>query len=223
MGALRAAVGEEESAPQAPLLCELLPTRSLPLPTLFATRLRLELLLAERTVDLRDAAAVILDDPAATLAIFRKAGMESAAMLERVEDCLAVLSTESWMEAISECALERLLPEGPVLHEALALWEHSRSIAQYCWFAAEENEGLCPEQAYLVGLLHEAPRLVRLCDPAWADAAGRSEDSRLMRHCSLPPYLEWLFENSADQAWSETLATAHRWALTRERALLPAG
>ena len=129
---------------------------------MLATQLQLELLLADRSVDLRAAASIICNDLGATLEIFRRAGEEAGqegGQANRVEDCLASLGTDVWMEAVCGNALERAAIDNAQLAELTAFWEHGRLLAYACWLVAGRVEGVCQEQAYLVGLLHEASRL----------------------------------------------------------------
>ncbi len=149
-----------------------------PLPTLLATRLQLELLLADQPVDLRAAAGILMNDLGATLEIFRRAGEECGGgpdVPERLEDCLASLDTDVWMEAVCAGAVERMAVDEAALAELTGFWEHGRLLAYACWFVAEQMEGVCPEEAFLVGLLHEAARLPEIlgwmtepdCEPAY--------------------------------------------------------
>lgn len=142
-------------------------------PTLLATRLQLELLVAERSIDLNAAAGVILNDLGATLEIFRRAGEEGASA-HRLEDCLASLGTETWMEAVCGNALERIAAENGRMAELTAFWEHARLLAYACWFVASHVEGAAPEEAYLVGLLHEVEALPALL--GWETAVAGERD-----------------------------------------------
>ncbi len=208
-------------------------------PTLFATRLQLELLLAERSVDLRAAAGIILNDLGATLEIFRRAGEDADAGQpphDRLEDCLASLGTDAWMEAVCANAVERVAPDSARLAELTAFWEHGRLIAYACWLIAEQMEGVCPEQAYLAGLLHEAAALPALLGwtlepdtrPAAGTQASRSGPSAalLATYWQLPVYLHSIIAlpgaspgvlpgsggANAPARWRAILAAAHAWS-----------
>ena len=175
-------------------------------PTLLATRLQLDLLLGERAVDLRAAAGIVLNDVGATLAVFARTYEETGGPLpERIEDCLASLGTEAWLEAIGGDAVERVDNAGEVaaLH---AFWEHGRRLAYATWLAADAYADICPEQAYLVGLLHEVGRMPALL--GW-DAAV-SPESLCLR---LPRFLQPVLCGDAMPAlWREVLAEAHAWS-----------
>ncbi len=233
-------------------------------PTLLATRLQLELLLSGRTgtasVDLREAAGILLNDLGATLEIFRLAGQSSCSkfcrndifcehrcsgeaadgsVASRLEDCLASLGTEAWLEAVCANAVERVASTAPHLAQLTAFWEHARSIAYACWILAEQDEDVCPEEAYLVGLFHEAARLPVLLGwqpsqfsrpPARLGveiAAARENSSlvsgfhrwtppalaQLAAHFRLPAYLACLVTTAGGATrWKTLLETAHAWS-----------
>ncbi len=193
-----------------------------PVPTLLATRLQLELLLCERSVDLRAASGIILNDLGATLEIFRRAGEEcgaewnAGAVASRLEDCLALLGTEAWMDAVCANAVERVAQSSAQLSELSMFWEHGRSLACACWLVAEHTEGMCPNEAYLVGLLHEAARLPELL--SWEMPLGLEEVARwtaqaLATSWHLPEYLHSVIAAPAlPSRWNTLLRTAHAWS-----------
>ncbi len=215
-------------------------------PTLLATRLQLELLLSNRppsgSIDLREAAGILLNDLGATLEIFRRAGehvrcavpcghvcgqasdeadhacAEFGSVAERLEDCLAALGTETWLEAVNAAAVERaaLTPDG--LLALTHFWEHARAIAYACWLLAEGSEEVAPEEAYLAGLFHEAAELPRLLGwtPAQFGAAGSRWTppalAHLAAHFRLPGYLACLLTTSGEATrWQCLLNAAHAW------------
>ena len=122
-------------------------------PVMSATVLGLEMLLYEPCIDLRMASELILSDVGATIKILRLIGKEyefAAERPSRMGDCLASLDVDVWFGAISAqtfvCDRE---------HAAMtAVWNHCRLVAQYSQLVAESIEGISPEDAYLVGLLH---------------------------------------------------------------------
>jgi hypothetical protein len=123
-------------------------------PVMSATVLGLEILLHEPCIDLRMASELILSDVGATIQILRLVGTEYEFSTEhpcRMGDCIASLDAGTWFDAISSrtFACDRK-------HAATgALWNHCRLVAQYAQLVAESLEGVSPEEAYLVGLLHE--------------------------------------------------------------------
>lgn len=201
-------------------------SESMSVPTLLATRLQLQLLLSERTIDLRAAAGIILNDVGATLEIFRRAGEEGAveggagetpSLALRVEDCLAALGTDLWMEAVCAHAVERVAVEGEQLPRLLGFWEHSRVLAYSCSVVAEHTEIVCPEEAYLVGLLHEAAQLPKLLGwdphPHGTTRTGL-QASALGAHWHLPPNLRAVVSGPAfmPAPWRRLLQIAHSWS-----------
>ncbi len=194
-------------------------------PTLLATRLHLEMLLTEQPVDLSVAAGIVLNDLGATLEIFRRAGEEAGAPCgSRMEDCLASLSTEMWMEAVCAEAVERTAGSSVHLAELAAFWEHARSVGCACWLLAQHVDSMCPEEAYLAGLLHEASQLPALLgwrSPSesaiisapynrapWSEAIVAT----LTRHWQLPAAVRALVVSplSSDR-WRALLEAAHAW------------
>ncbi len=197
-----------------------------PVPTLLATRLQLELLLAERSVDLRAAAGIILNDLGATLEIFRRAGEDGdSSPGRRMEDCLASLGTEVWMEAVCADAVERMAGSSDHLAQLTAFWERSRSLAYACWLLAEDAEGVCPEEAYLVGLLHEVKHLPALLGWGCPALLGTPREavqpivpwdeavvSLLVSHWQLPDFLRAIVAAPCTPpCWRDLLNDAHAW------------
>lgn len=123
-------------------------------PVMSATVLGLEILLHEPCIDLRMASELILCDVGATIQILRLVGREHEFATERpsrMGDCIASLDAGAWFHAISA----RTYARGRENSAATSLWNHSRLVAQYAQLVAESLEGISPEDAYLVGLLHE--------------------------------------------------------------------
>jgi c-di-GMP-related signal transduction protein len=124
------------------------------LPIMTATRLRLELLLADSVVDLKGVTEVILADAGATLQILRLIGEEypnEDDRPRRIEDCIVSLSMARCYQTIcaSNCG-----HAGAYVAE----WQHCRRTAEYARELAREMEGFLPEEAYLVGLLYRVGR-----------------------------------------------------------------
>jgi hypothetical protein len=65
-------------------------------------------------------------------------------------DCLASLDVDVWFGAISA----RTFVCDRKHAATTAVWRHSRLVAQYAQLVAESLDGVSPEDAYLVGLLH---------------------------------------------------------------------
>ncbi len=177
------------------------------LPVLLATRLQLELLLGGPFVDLSAAAGVVLNDIGATVAIFQCAARElDGEVPERVEECLASLASEAWVDAISSEAVERLARTAEEQKELLDFWERARLLAYATWTCASEQEEICPERAYLVGLLHELHRLPELL--RW-EPSGSAQQKTAWK---LPEFLHALLDAPALPAsWAQLLSRAHAW------------
>jgi HD-like signal output (HDOD) protein len=158
------------------------------IPTMIGTRLQLELLLQESTVDLSAISEVILSDPGATLQILRLVGEEYPTEEDRptrIEDCLASLNMELWYEAI--CA-SSISPNPQVL----AHWQHARRVAQCARELAKCVEGLAPEEAYLIGLLCEVGKLPKLLGWHTYAESNTEQDAlgiMLADYWHLPSYL----------------------------------
>ena len=192
-------------------------------PVLLTTRLQLEVLLDERLVDLGAVAEVILGDPGATLGVLRLIGEEygsSPGRPERIEDCIASLDAAAWFGTFqldtfpSETFCGGASGEVRAAVSLVPAWRHARRIAQYTRRLAEGLEGVCPERAYLSGLLHELGELpARL---GWQRSPAGEADfmEQLARDWSLP---DWLTADLREQRrntsrWAAVLAHAHRWA-----------
>lgn len=128
------------------------------MPILAATRLQLELLLQERSVDLRAMAEIILADAGATLQVLRLIGEEYPGEEERptrIEDCIVSLNRERWYEVVRASGTSHSAP-------LLAEWQHCRRIAECARELARCMDGFQPEEAYLVGLLFRLGKFPRL-------------------------------------------------------------
>jgi hypothetical protein len=123
-------------------------------PVMAATVLGLEMLLNGPCIDLKLVSDVILSDVGATIHVLRLVGREYETAAEhpsRMADCLASLEAGAWFEAIAA----HTFPCDPEHASVTALWHHCRLVARYAQLVAESIDGVSPEEAYLVGLLHE--------------------------------------------------------------------
>jgi hypothetical protein len=124
------------------------------IPVMSATVLGLEMLLNEPCIDLKLVSDLILSDVGATIHVLRLVGREYDSAAEhpsRMADCLAGLEAGAWFEAIAA----HTVPCDPEHAAVTALWNHCRLVARYAQLVAESIDGVSPEEAYLVGLLHE--------------------------------------------------------------------
>lgn len=186
-------------------------------PVMSATVLGLEILLNEPCIDLRMVSDLILSDVGATIHVLRLVGREYEAAAEhpsRMADCLASLDAGAWFEAISA----RTFPCDPEHAATTALWNHCRLVAQYAQLVAESIEGVSPEEAYLVGLLHEIGDIPNVLGrPNRALGAGEPTALRAMEG-SLPLFVLAAIRSMDDCSYSSTwrfiLSEAHKLAGT---------
>jgi hypothetical protein len=178
-------------------------------PVMSATVLGLEMLLHEPCIDLRMASELMLSDVGATIQILRLVGTEYESAAEhpcRMGDCIASLDAGKWFAAISArtFACDRK-------HSATAaLWKHSRLIAQYAHLVAESIEGVSsPEEAYLVGLLHEIGEIPAVL--GWSNGGALSAIEE-----SLPLFVLAAMRSMNDpyssSPWKIILSAAHELA-----------
>ena len=198
-------------------------------PVLAATRLKLELLLQERSVDLKELAEIILADAGATLQVLRLIGEEYPGEEERptrIEDCIVSLNRERWYEVVCASGTSHSAP-------LLAEWQHCRQIAECARELARCMDGFRPEEAYLVGLLSRLGKFPRLL--GWRSAGDLARTSvsdahlgedhavslMLAEYWNLPAYLLSAFREQApstppctDSAlgWSGMLRSAQELA-----------
>lgn len=196
-----------------------MPTDSLDgVPAMSATVLGLEMLLYEPYIDLKMASELILSDVGATIQILRLVDREyedSADRPNRMGDCLASLEVDTWFGAISVhtfvCDQE---------HAATtAVWKHCRLIAQYAQLVAESIDCICPEDAYLVGLLHEVGSNSRLPGLPHGGPGAKSEFALLGSEGILPHFVASAIRSVNDlsvaSVWRFILASAHELAGVR--------
>ena len=194
-------------------------------PTLLATRIQLELLLGEPLIDLRAVSAAVLQDPGATLQVLRLVAAESGANETfksrisspiRMEDCLASLDAHAWFDAICAATVDG---DRPAPSELFAAWAHANAVAQCAMELAEWLEGYSPEEACLVGLLHELEDLpALLCWDGRLFPELRSVE-QMARAWGLPRHLVLCSENPAesDRYWAVLLNEAHRRLKRRDK------
>jgi HDOD domain len=177
-------------------------------PVMSATVLGLEILLHEPCIDLRMASELILSDVGATIQILRLVGTEYESAAEhpcRMGDCIASLDARNWFAAISArtfaCDRE---------HSATtSLWKHCRLVAQYAHLFAESLEGISPEEAYLVGLLHEIGEIPGVL--GWSNGGALSAIEE-----SLPLFvlaaIRSMNDSYSSSPWKTILTAAHELA-----------
>jgi hypothetical protein len=181
-------------------------------PAMSATVLGLEMLLHEPCLDLRLAAEVVLSDVGASIQVLRLIGREFEFVAERprrMVECLASLDVKCWFAAISAqtyaCDREH--------SKTATLWNHSRLVAQYAELVAHSFHSISPEDAYLVGLLHEVESFPTVL--GWPDcgAGGRTTGFMVATEEALPPFvvaaMREVNDSDASSTWKFILTAAH--------------
>jgi hypothetical protein len=177
-------------------------------PVMSATVLGLEILLNEPCIDLRMASDLVLSDVGATLQVLRLVRNEyefATEPLSSMGDCLAGLDASTWFHEISArtfaCDDDHIA--------ITSLYYHCRLVARYARLVAESLQGVSPEEAYLVGLLHEMETLPTTL--GWP-----SHD--LQWESSLPPFVLAAMRSAdkSSSAWKFILKAAHELAADNE-------
>jgi len=186
------------------------------IPVLSETLLVLDLMVQQRSADLREVARLVLGDVGATLQILRLAGREygiGEGRPERIEDCISDLGLQPCLEAMGAQTVSR-----DIAHQAIAeFWAHSREIAEYSRLVAEEIPDVNPDEAYLVGLLHALGLLPALLGWRDAVAAGGALAGLMLAkrwalpHCVLDFFTE-THTTGYPTRWSEIVRKAHHRA-----------
>lgn len=185
-------------------------------PVMSATVLALDMLLHEPCIDLQRAAELILSDVGATIQILLLIGREydfTAQRLSRMGDCLASLDVGTWYGAISAA---RTFPCDREHAATTAVWKHCRLVAQYAQLVAESLEGIYPEDAYLVGLLHETEAIPAVL--GWPEGGpGASDPGALcLMEGSLPLFvlaaMRIVNDSCPSSTWRFILTEAHELA-----------
>jgi hypothetical protein len=188
------------------------------IPVMSATVLGLEILLDEPCIDLRMASELVLSDVGATIQVLRLIGREYEFATEhpcRMGDCLAGLDAGTWFDAISArtfaCHREHVATS--------ALWNHCRLVAQYAQLVAESLEDVSPEEAYLVGLLHEIGAIPKVLSWPNDGLDGGESASLLAMEDSLPLFVLSAMQSINDSCslsnWKIVLTSAHELAGAR--------
>jgi hypothetical protein len=187
-------------------------------PVMSETVLGLEMLMHEPFIDLRRVSAIVLSDVGATLHILRLIGREcpfAAEFPSRMDDCLASLDAGAWFNAMCTrtFACDRQ-------HSAVtAVWKHCRLVAQYAQLVAESIEGVTPEDAYLVGLLHEIESIPRVL--GWPNSRSGASAPVVLSGMegSLPLFVlaavRSALDSSPSSIWKPILTAAHELAGAR--------
>jgi hypothetical protein len=182
------------------------------LPAMSATVLGLDMLLQEHCVDLRMVSDLVLSDVGATLKILQMIAIEYETVAERptrMVDCIASLDVNSWFGAISA----RTFVSDRRHSATTAVWKHSRLVAQYAQLVAESLEGISPEDAYMVGLLHGIGDIPVAMGWPYGDRGRRDQSALLEMEGTLPPFVLNAIRGTSDSSdsspWGFILNSAH--------------
>jgi hypothetical protein len=185
------------------------------MPVMSATVLGLEILLHEPFIDLRKVSDLVLSDVGATIQILRLIGREcffAADRPRRMDDCIASLDAGSWFDTMCKrtfaCDRE---------HSAVtAVWKHCRLVAQYAQLVAESIEGIAPEDAYLVGLLHEIGEIPAVLGWPNGRSGASAPGASFAMEESLPLFVLAAMRSANDSCpsstWKLILTAAHELA-----------
>jgi hypothetical protein len=187
-------------------------------PVMSATVLGLEILLHEPCIDLRMASELVLSDVGATIQVLRLVGREYESATEhpcRMGDCIASLDAGAWFNAISArtfaCDREHVA--------TTSLWNHCRLVAQYAQLVAESLEGISPEEAYLVGLLHEIGSIPNVLGWPNGGLGPRESEALSAIEGSLPLFvlsaIRSMNDSHSSSTWKFILTAAHELAGAR--------
>jgi HDOD domain len=184
-------------------------------PVMSATVLGLDMLLHESCIDLRLASELILSDVGATIQILQLIGREYDFATEsprRMGDWIASLDADVWFGAISA----RTFVCDRKHSATTAVWRHCRLVAQYAQLVAESLEDICPEDAYLVGLLHEITVIPTILGWLKDAPTARDPDVLLALDGSLPVFvlaaIRSVNDSSSVSSWRFVLTAAHELA-----------
>ena len=184
------------------------------IPVLSKTLLLLHLEAQEPAADLNRLSELILGDVGATLQVLRLAGREYSDPEGpgRIEDCICDLGLQRCLDAMPVATVT-----GRERRAAMAnLWDHSRVVAVYSKLIAKGMPGICPDRAYLAGLLHGIgwmPKIFAWGECEECDEQGCADPVRIATRLSLPGFvLDILRDKAEDETavrWSDIVQLAH--------------
>lgn len=187
-------------------------------PVMSATVLGLEILLSEPCIDLQKASELVLSDIGATIQTLRLIGRDydfAAELPYRMGDCIASLDLGTWFCAMSA----RTFAFEGQHSAATAFWKHGRLIAQYAQLVAESLDRISPENAYLVGLLHEVGAIPKVL--GWPGGVSGASDPVALSALegSLPLFvldaIRSVNDRCVSSTWTFILNAAHELAGAR--------
>lgn len=187
-------------------------------PVMSATVLGLDMLLQEPYIDLRMASEFVLSDVGATIKILRLIGREYGTAAERpsrMVDCIASLDVNAWFGSISA----RTFASDRRHSSTTTVWRHSRLVAQYSQLVAESLDGISPEDAYMVGLLHGIGEIPAALGWPYGDRGCRDQAALFEMERTLPLFvlnaMHSMSDSSSLSIWRFILKSAHELAGAR--------
>jgi len=137
------------------------------LPSLPDLALRIRRAIDDESSDARTVARLVEADPAMAAKLLKVANCALYGGLEAVDSCAAAvvrLGLETTKQLVVSFALKEVFrsKDKAVQKRMHALWKHSSQIAAICSVLAQELEGMTPEEALLIGLVHDVGAIVIL-------------------------------------------------------------
>lgn len=130
------------------------------LPSLPDLALRIRRAIDDELSDAREIARLVEADPAITAKLLKVANSAFYAGSNVVETCpnaVVRLGTKTTKQLVMSFALKDVFKnQDPAIQKRMhELWKHSAQIAAICYVLAGEVEGIDPEEALLIGLVHD--------------------------------------------------------------------
>ena len=130
------------------------------LPSLPDLALRIRRAIDEDMSDARTIARLVEADPAMAAKLLKVANSAMYAGLGAVESCSAAvvrLGMQTTKQLVVSFALKEVFrSQDPAIQKRMhVLWKHSAQIAALCFVLAREIRGMQPEEALLIGLVHD--------------------------------------------------------------------
>jgi len=145
-------------------IVDLMKRSAVRVPTCPTTALKLRSVMENAEHEVRDVVDVVKTDPALAAAVLRVA---NSVYFQRGQ---AATTVKAAVQRVGEKELERLalaaglarelLREGPLAQVRRAIWHDAMTSAVACEALARTRPGIPPDEAFLVGLLHDVGRLV---------------------------------------------------------------
>lgn len=216
------------------------------LPTLPDLALRIRRAIDDEDSDARAVARLIESDPAMAAKLLRVANSAIYGGLEPVETCAAAvvrIGMKTTRQLVLAFAMKDLFKnKDPMIRDRMrTLWKHSAQIAALCFVLAREIKHMQPEEALLIGLVHDVGTIailnyVQKFPELAQDEAGLEETIKrmrgelgamILRKWMFTPAVvagardaeEWLRQNRGDVDFTDLLIVAQVHELLRKKQL----